>query len=141
VTTYVNNLNGAYNGDGMFYLNDAHRVLTIGQITDGLSNTFMIGEDSAAVNAHAGLWWSNFADNNACFPPNVAISNPRLNPTTGQPFDRYDFSNLQGFRSYHPGGLQFAFADGSVHFVGETISMTVYRAMATISGGEVASLP
>jgi prepilin-type processing-associated H-X9-DG protein len=86
VTTYVNNLNGAYNGDGMFYLNDTHRVLTIANLADG-------------------------------------------------------FANLQGFRSFHPGGLQFAFADGSVHFVGETISMTVYRAMATISGGEVASLP
>lgn len=46
-----------------------------------------------------------------------------------------------GFRSDHPGGAQFLFADGSVHFLQENIDMVVLRAMSSISGGETVSLP
>jgi prepilin-type processing-associated H-X9-DG protein len=48
-----------------------------------------------------------------------------------------DWPNTWSFRSRHPGGLQFAYADGSVHFVSNGIQLSIYRAMATIQGGEV----
>jgi hypothetical protein len=32
-------------------------------------------------------------------------------------------------------------ADGSVHFLANSIDLTLYRALATVSGGEVASPP
>jgi prepilin-type processing-associated H-X9-DG protein len=137
VTTYINNLNGAYNGDGMFYINDNKRTLTMAMISDGLSNTFAVGENTAMLSDHTVLFSFVGAADTCCIPPNAGISNPRLNPATGQPFSRTDFGNMDGFKSYHPGGLQFAFADGSVHFISETISMAVYRAMSTVSGGEV----
>ena len=56
-----------------------------------------------------------------------------------------------GFRSQHPGGANFLFADGSVHFLKETIDMGnpvysstlankgVYRNLSTRAGGEVIS--
>jgi prepilin-type N-terminal cleavage/methylation domain-containing protein/prepilin-type processing-associated H-X9-DG protein len=55
-----------------------------------------------------------------------------------------------GFRSQHPGGANFLFADGSVHFIKETINMGnpsgtpplskgVYRQLSTRNGGEVVS--
>ena len=44
---------------------------------------------------------------------------------------------VQSFRSFHPGGLHFAFADGSAHFVSDAIALNTYRALATIQGGEV----
>jgi prepilin-type N-terminal cleavage/methylation domain-containing protein/prepilin-type processing-associated H-X9-DG protein len=44
-----------------------------------------------------------------------------------------------GFRSLHPGGANFAFADGSVKFIKQTISMGTYRALGTRSAGEVIS--
>ena len=36
----------------------------------------------------------------------------------------------------HPGGLSFVYVDGSVHYINEDIAIGVYRAMATIKGGE-----
>lgn len=40
------------------------------------------------------------------------------------------------FRAEHPGGGNFLFADGSVHFVAETTDIMAYRAMSTIGGQE-----
>ncbi|MCA9159062.1 MAG: DUF1559 domain-containing protein [Planctomycetales bacterium] len=45
------------------------------------------------------------------------------------------------FRSFHTGGANFAFGDGSVQFLSDNINMTVYQALSTIQGGEVATLP
>lgn len=47
---------------------------------------------------------------------------------------------LQSFRSDHSGGGHFLFADGSVHFVRDSIELPLYRALSTRSGGEVASV-
>jgi prepilin-type N-terminal cleavage/methylation domain-containing protein/prepilin-type processing-associated H-X9-DG protein len=42
-------------------------------------------------------------------------------------------------RSYHPGGVNALFSDGSVHFVKSTISGTTWRTLGTPAGGEVIS--
>jgi prepilin-type N-terminal cleavage/methylation domain-containing protein/prepilin-type processing-associated H-X9-DG protein len=42
-------------------------------------------------------------------------------------------------RSYHPGGANAAFADGSVHFFKNTINPLTWMALGTRSGGEVVS--
>jgi prepilin-type processing-associated H-X9-DG protein len=46
---------------------------------------------------------------------------------------------VTNFRSVHPGGANFLFADGGVRWVKETIAMPTYRALSTIQGGEVVS--
>ena len=43
------------------------------------------------------------------------------------------------FRSYHPGGVNFAFADGSVKFVKQSIGTQPLMALGTRAGGEVVS--
>jgi prepilin-type processing-associated H-X9-DG protein len=42
-------------------------------------------------------------------------------------------------RSYHPGGVNTLFADGSVKFVKTSVNGGVWRALGTIAGGEVIS--
>lgn len=44
-----------------------------------------------------------------------------------------------GFKSKHPGGANFVFADGSVHFLKQSIAMTTYCALGSRNGGEVIS--
>ena len=41
-----------------------------------------------------------------------------------------------GFSSYHPGGTQFLMADGSAHFVEETIYQDILAAETTRAGAE-----
>jgi prepilin-type N-terminal cleavage/methylation domain-containing protein/prepilin-type processing-associated H-X9-DG protein len=43
------------------------------------------------------------------------------------------------FRSDHPGGAQFLYCDGSVHFVNEIVDLTTYRQLSTIAEGAVTS--
>ena len=73
-------------------------------------------------------------------------------PVTDSWFDGPDLgscaSSAQGsldstanFRSDHTGGVHFLFGDGGVRFVSETIDMTVYRGLSTISGSEVVQVP
>lgn len=45
-------------------------------------------------------------------------------------------NNNEAF-SFHPGGINAAFADGSVHFIAETVSLQTYAARITRAGGEV----
>jgi hypothetical protein len=40
-------------------------------------------------------------------------------------------------RSRHPGGVNSVRADASVRFVGNSINLTVWQALASINGGEV----
>jgi prepilin-type processing-associated H-X9-DG protein len=42
-------------------------------------------------------------------------------------------------RSYHPGGVNTLFCDGSVRFIKNSINWVTWRALGTIASGEVVS--
>jgi prepilin-type N-terminal cleavage/methylation domain-containing protein/prepilin-type processing-associated H-X9-DG protein len=45
------------------------------------------------------------------------------------------------FRSDHSTGGNFLFADGSVHFLNETIDLLTYQELSTMMGGDIAPIP
>jgi prepilin-type processing-associated H-X9-DG protein len=45
------------------------------------------------------------------------------------------------FRSDHPGGCNFLFADGSVHFLGEDINMLTYQSLSTMMADDIVEIP
>lgn len=118
---------------GIFWRNSHLRPVTIAQITDGTSNTAMIGEDIPAYNAHSAALYSN-GDWCSC---NIPL-NHRINEVPTQQLAE-DWREAQGFKSRHPGGVHFCFADGAVHFIAETVSHDTFRATCTRDLEEVTS--
>jgi prepilin-type N-terminal cleavage/methylation domain-containing protein/prepilin-type processing-associated H-X9-DG protein len=126
--------------NGMFYMNSRTKIA---DITDGTSNTLMFGErvqdpselDGTGQSKCLGGWcWLNFKypmeDHtlSTAFPINTDYKT-----VTSDPFnDKY---NIIG--SKHSGGANVACADGSVHFLRESIDFKVYQALSTINLGAV----
>jgi prepilin-type processing-associated H-X9-DG protein len=70
-------------------------------------------------------------------PLNYRVGNSTVSLTA----QHDDWSRNYSFFSKHPGGGQFALADGSTRFISDTINVTLYRQLATISGQEAVQVP
>lgn len=68
---------------------------------------------------------------NHCSPPNTTTC-----AGTGFPGNMSNMAMVVPPTSYHTGGVNVAFGDGSVHFIQNSISLQGWRAMGTIRGGE-----
>jgi prepilin-type N-terminal cleavage/methylation domain-containing protein/prepilin-type processing-associated H-X9-DG protein len=124
--------NGLERGDGIFWRGDIRSGnFRLTRITDGASNTFMIGEDIPELIVWNAWAYSNGSTATCAIPPNTGVTVPPIGPA-----DNTDWPNRYSFRSRHAAGLNFAYADGSVHFVMETVPLQIYQAMATINGSE-----
>jgi len=119
-----------YRCRGIFFRQSYRRPVKISKITDGTSKTLMVGEDVPEFNRHSAAFYSN-GDTCSCNTP--------LNYGLNQ--DPETFAIVQwearGFRSRHPGGVQFCLADGSVRFIADGIDNTLYRTSCTRNGDEL----
>ncbi len=99
--------------------------ISLTKIPDGSSQTIMVGE---APEGESSMWISvrNYFDQSA--PINTLA-------TYGPQFVFYDYG--QEINSYHPGGAFTLFADGSVHFLAETMDVLTLSALISRAGGEV----
>jgi prepilin-type N-terminal cleavage/methylation domain-containing protein/prepilin-type processing-associated H-X9-DG protein len=139
---------------GTFLNNVPHRVEPK-DVTDGLSNTLMIGEKYVRSDAYEGGlnynsddrgWtdgWDGDTMRSTCFQPLGDSDGMGFDPVLGRMFgDRgpWPFGgayNVIHFGAAHPGGLNTAFADGSVHYVGFDIDVLIFNALGTRNGEEI----
>jgi len=128
-----NSWDGLNEGDGVFYRVDWKSPKGLLAITDGTSNTFLIGESLPQHTLWSAWAYANSSFATCAIPPNVQY------PPNNDYAIQWEYST--NFRSRHSGGMNFALADGAVRFISDTIVLTTYRALATIRGGEVVSVP
>ncbi|HWE38255.1 MAG TPA: DUF1559 domain-containing protein [Isosphaeraceae bacterium] len=135
---------GRDNGNGLFFRN---RSVGFAEITDGLSQTFAVGERSQ--NLSRATWTG--AVTNAAVPLVELQAGNGFDPEgggalvlshTGEghgPNSPSGMAHGDQFWSRHPGGANFLFADGSVRFIKEQVGFRIFQALATRRGGEVVS--
>lgn len=116
-------------------------------IYDGTSNTLLIGEyTNIDVQRRATYWAYGYTSYNQSsitdqsrILGNVYGCNGRLG-CCDLPGNGGDNPCKRAFGSFHSGGTQFAFADGSVRFIQYSVNINTLAAMATMAGYEVADV-
>jgi prepilin-type N-terminal cleavage/methylation domain-containing protein len=131
------------------------------EITDGTSNTIMVGEIVPPCNDHHRNGWMHF---NASWVtttapmnwPNQCEGRPTINRTqlaanlsgkatdrNGNPlavgtgcFDWNDHGFSHGFKSDHAGGAHFALCDGTVRFISEDVDYLSYQKLGDRRDGQ-----
>ena len=141
---------GAGSMRGFFDYRSTQKPPNIASVTDGTSNSIIVGEVLPSNAADSNFWMSNGSyagmtvplgfHSNTVIPVAGSVTcsssswhNPMV--SVGCRFG----SSAKGFISSHWGGANFAFADGSVRFLKNGIDQYVYCALGSRNGGEVLS--
>ncbi len=122
---------------------------TIAQVTDGTSQTAMVGERAARPQ-----YWvkgKKISDTNTMFAFDggwasyqsvwlrTFLSDCNTIVTSGLGPATVNCNNGYSTYSFHPGGVNVLFGDGSVRFLKESVASTVFYALLTKQRGEVLS--
>lgn len=120
-------------------------------ITDGLSNTVAVAESSYVTSTTSSsarrttpgtrfrdwpTWIGAFGNGQDETVRTNGRTNSPINATTS-PGQMYFANNDDNAFSFHPSGAQFAFADGSVHFISENVEISTYCNLSDRRDGQV----
>ena len=128
-----------YSTSGVIYPTSRVRI---GDVKDGTTNTLLIGESSSSDGWTAGQkagwggiqpWtWGYYYYSGSGY---LQLDNKYIQFPIN--YKGSFATNNTPFTSYHPGGAQFLYCDGSSTFLSETMDLNVLKAMATRDNGEV----
>ncbi len=118
-----------------------------GAVTDGLSNTIAIIEKAGNPNTYrlrAKTGTDNNTDGAVWSAHNCAITYDGVDPATGVATSAgsatqtlaMNGNNVDEVYSFHTGGCNHLFGDGSVRFINQSVQIGVYVGMLTRAGGE-----
>lgn len=112
------------------------------EIGDGLSNTIFVGEVRPMCSWHNDNGWATSNNGHGYTSTVVPINYDTCSREgTGNGCHRYcNWNTEAGFRSAHPGGCNFAFGDGSVQFLSETIDHLQYQRLGAKNDGQTVSI-
>ncbi|MCA9126042.1 MAG: DUF1559 domain-containing protein [Planctomycetales bacterium] len=132
---------------------EKHFGIKFGEVSDGLSNTIMVGEEAGRQKLYfrgkplpgSSLLDGGLTLNSYYGDHNIArqlrgyagsdITNPRLPGCSA-----INVFNENQLYSMHVGGIQVAMGDGSVQFLSENMSTNIFAALITRNGGESAQI-
>lgn len=115
-----------------------HKI-TAAKVLDGLSNTFLIFESSGSPQFHV---LGEFREESSSFDTEFRWASQRtvmeLQYYCGQS-QLMNCSNRSRIYSFHNGGCNIAYADGSVHYHTDDMHPQTFVSLFTIRGGELIS--
>lgn len=98
--------------------------------------------DPPHVSSSGNSWYSGWLGDtlyNHTVTPNSRVPGCKVNGTSPNPELSGNFGGVFGASSMHGGGVHCLMGDGAVRFVKDSISLSVWRAISTRSGGETLS--
>jgi len=100
---------------------------TIRDVTDGLTNTIMLGEIRPDLTQYHGMFSTNFQGTFTW----LKLNSPSTN------FAADDWKKNAGMGSYHTGGAHVLRADGSITFLSENIDFNTFNYLGAKADGKV----
>lgn len=130
---------------GTRYMFGENSTTRLAEVTDGTSNTLMMGEQTLALFNGVTSGWSYAGWVSVGIDP-VGAWNTTFPPTGLNVWNYNNVGNKMGQRaswynaaSLHPGGVNFVFGDGSVRFVPQTIDVPNLTRLCRMADGEIIS--
>ncbi len=114
----------------------------LAEVTDGLANTILFGEVRPRCSEHARNGWAHSNDGNGFCTTLIPINYDSCDDNAPAPCNRpCNWSTELGFRSLHAGGAFFAFGDGGVRFLSQTIDHALYQNLGAKAEDQAAAAP